>query len=187
MTLFLLTQHYCLTQHYSLTQQYGLTQLCTSRYVLIKARICSYCLTKQYGLTQLCLYFPLRSNKGTDLFLLSDTTIRSDTTLQSDTTIRSDTTLYFPLRSIKTRICSYCLTQQYGLTQLCLYFPLRPIKTRICSYCLTQQYGLTQLCLYFPLHATVTKKRNVKVLVKKELAGFVLLEVSSHFCYWEFC
>ena len=117
----------------------------------------------------------------------TDTTLLSDTTLQSDTTIRSDTTLYFPLRSIKTRICSYCLTQQYGLTQLCLYFPLRPIKTRICSYCLTQQYGLTQLCLYFPLHATVTKKRNVKVLVKKELAGFVLLEVSSHFCYWEFC
>ena len=40
-----------------------------------------FLLTQLYGLTQFCFYFPLGSNTGTDLFLLTDTTLRSDTSL----------------------------------------------------------------------------------------------------------
>jgi len=32
-------------------------------------------------MTQFCFYIPLGSNTGTDLFLLTNTTLRSDTTL----------------------------------------------------------------------------------------------------------
>jgi hypothetical protein len=73
------------------------------------------------------------------------------------------------------------------MTQFCFYFPLRS-DTGTGLFLLTQRYGVTQICFFTSFfNVIVIKKRNgLQVLLTKTLTGFLILEVSSHFRYWEF-